>query len=127
MIDKYVGKTLRKHSKLEFRREYPIGNSYTENRSFYPRGDVHIKYRIQGDEKERECATRRILCLREGNISSERNSVVVFDVGRVITERPSGLEDFRCPATVSRISGEVLRIFQSTEGSLSAKLHITIS
>lgn len=37
---------------------------------------------------------------------------------------PRGL---RYPATVSRISGEILRIFQSTEGSLSAKLHITIS
>lgn len=46
--------------------------------------------------------------------------------GRRYYGRP-GLEVFRCPATVSQISGEVLRIFQSTEGSLSAKLHITIS
>jgi len=56
-----------------------------------------------------------------------RNSVALSDEGRVITARPGLSRSFDVLQRSARISGEVLRIFQSTEGSLSAKLHITIS
>jgi len=80
----------------------------------------YIKY-YQGNESERWDGTE--LSLRGQHIK-RCNSVALFDEGWRYYGR---LEVFRCPATVTRISGEVLRIFQSTEGSLSAKLHITIS